>query len=114
MERSEFNSMIVISDGDIIRNEVQQSTGQIYPLGFDRYTGQEFGNKDFILNSIDFLCDDSDLIKVRSRELKLRLLDKTNIENNRLNWQLANTCFPIILVIVFGAVMNLLRRRRYN
>jgi len=69
-EKSSPNKMIVISDGDIIRNQVQQSSGRVYPLGYDRYTGQEFGNKDFILNAIDYLCDDSGLISVRSKELK--------------------------------------------
>ncbi len=114
LEISKPNSMIIISDGDVIRNEVQQSSGQAYPLGFDRFTGQEFGNKDFILNCIDFLCDDSDLIKVRSRELKLRLLDKTKIEKDRLSWQLANTSIPIIIVLIFGLVMSFIRKRRYK
>ena len=114
LESSKPTSMIVISDGDVIRNEVQQSSGQAYPLGFDRFTGQEFGNKDFILNCIDFLCDDSDLIKVRSRELKLRLLDKTKIENDRLNWQLANTSIPIGIVLLFGLLMHVIRKRRYT
>jgi len=114
LESSKPNSMIVISDGDVIRNEVQESSGQAYPLGFDRFTGQEFGNKDFILNCIDFLCDDSDLIKVRSRELKLRLLDKTKIEKDRLKWQLTNTSIPIIIVLIFGLAMNITRKKRYR
>jgi len=112
-EKSKPNGMIIIADGDIIRNQVQQSSGKVYPLGYDRYTGQEFGNKDFILNAIDYLCDDSGLISVRSRELKLRLLDKTRISKERVNWQVLNTCVPILLVIVFGVVLGVLRKRKY-
>ena len=114
LESSVPNSMIVISDGDVIRNEVQKSSPQAYPLGFDRFTGQEYGNKDFILNCIDFLCDDSDLIKVRSRELKLRLLDKTKIKNNKLSWQLANTTIPIMIVLIFGFTLGLIRKKRFK
>jgi len=113
LEKSQQTAMIVIADGDIIRNQVQYSTGKVYPLGFDKYTGQEFGNKDFILNCVDYLCDDSDLIKVRSRELKLRLLDKTQIENNRMKWQLANTCLPLVAIILMGIVIALKRKRKY-
>ncbi|MBL4658123.1 MAG: gliding motility-associated ABC transporter substrate-binding protein GldG, partial [Flavobacteriales bacterium] len=75
-DKSEQTEMIVISDGDIIRNQVA-SNGKSYPLGFDMYTGQQFGNKDFIMNCVDYLCDETNLISVRSRELKIRMLDKT-------------------------------------
>ncbi|MFH1319241.1 MAG: gliding motility-associated ABC transporter substrate-binding protein GldG [Bacteroidota bacterium] len=113
-ENSPPNKMIVISDGDIIRNQIQQSTGRIYPLGFDRYTQQQFGNKDFILNVVDYLCDESGLISVRSKELKLRLLDNTKIVKKRFILQLTNVCLPVALVIIFGLVLMLLRKRKYG
>jgi len=114
LDKSTATSMIFVSDGDIIRNHVQRSTGKVYPLGIDKYTGQEFGNKDFILNCLDYLLDDSDLISVRSRELKLRLLDKTRIENERVVLQLANTCLPLLLVIVSGLIISFIRKRKYG
>src|SRR6202007_1285433 len=79
------NKMIVISDGDIIRNGVKRQARKIFPLGYDPYTGETYGNKNFILNCIDYLCDESGLIAVRSKELKLRLLDHTRNVNERLN-----------------------------
>lgn len=113
-EKSVPTKMMVISDGDLIRNVVKRSTGQIMPLGYDRYTGQTFGNKNFLLNAVDYLCDDSGLISVRAKELKLRLLDQTKVEAERTKWQVINTLVPIILVLVFGIVQQYLRKRKYT
>jgi len=101
-EKSDTNKMIIVSDGDIIRNGIRQSTGEIIPLGFDRYTGQTYGNKNFILNCIDYLCDDSGLMSVRSKELRLRLLDKNKVEAERTFWQVINTAGPLLIVILLG------------
>jgi ABC-2 type transport system permease protein len=108
------NKMIVVADGDMIRNHVQHSSGDIYPLGYDKYTGQEFGNRDFILNCVDYICDDSDLITVRSRELKLRLLNKQKVQDERLKWQLVNTGLPIVLVGLMGLLIGFLRKNKYK
>ena len=105
--------MIVISDGDIIRNEVQISAKKPYPLGYDIYTQQTYGNKNFILNCVNYLCDDSGLISVRSRELTLRLLDKKKIKNERLKWQLVNTCLPLFALFLFGIIHSIIRKRKY-
>jgi ABC-2 type transport system permease protein len=107
------NKMIVISDGDIIRNEVQYSAQKPYPLGYDIYTKQTYGNKTFILNCMNYLCDDSGLINVRARELTLRLLDKKKIKNERLKWQLINTALPLLLVLLYGIIHNMIRKRKY-
>jgi len=108
------NKMIVIADGDVIRNDVQTSSGKPYPLGYDKYTNQTFGNKDFILNCVNYLCDDSGLISVRSRELTLRLLDKKKIKTERLKWQLINTCVPLLLVLLYGVIHFIRRKRKYG
>jgi ABC-2 type transport system permease protein len=115
-ETSVPNKMIVVSDGDIIRNDVQISNGTKYPLplGYDKYTRESFGNKDFILNCIDYLCDESGLIEVRSRELKLRLLDKTKITNDKFMIQLVNTGLPVLLVILFALINGFIRKRKYT
>jgi ABC-2 type transport system permease protein len=105
--------MIVVSDGDIIKNQVHYSKGYPLPLGYDQYTGESFGNKDFILNSLDYLMDESGLISIRSRELKLRMLDLTRVNNNKIFWQAFNIIFPILLVLIFGLVRNYLRKRKY-
>jgi ABC-2 type transport system permease protein len=115
-ESSVPNRMIVVSDGDVIKNMVEMYNGSKYPLplGYDKYTRESFGNKDFLLNCIDYLCDDSGLIDVRSRELKLRLLDKTKINKNKLMIQLANTGIPILLVLCFGLIHGFIRKRKYT
>ena len=107
------NKMIVISDGDIIRNEVQYSARKSYPLGYDIYTKQTYGNKNFILNCINYLCDDSGLISVRSRELTLRLLDKKKVKTERLKWQIMNTLLPLLALLLFGIIHNRIRKRKY-
>jgi ABC-2 type transport system permease protein len=105
--------MIVIGDGDVIKNGVRKSTNGIIPLGMDRYTGQVFGNKNFLLNCIDYLCDDSGLMAIRSKELKLRLLDKNRIDNDLLFWQVVNTAGPVLLIALFGLFKFYRRRVKY-
>lgn len=112
-ERSVENRMIVVGDGDVIKNGVRKSTGGIIPLGMDRYTGQVYGNKNFILNCIDYLCDDSGLMAVRSKELKLRLLDKTRLDASLLQWQVINTAGPVLLIVLFGIFKFYRRRKKY-
>ncbi|MEI6694612.1 MAG: gliding motility-associated ABC transporter substrate-binding protein GldG [Bacteroidota bacterium] len=114
LEKSKPTAMIVVSDGDMIKNQFHYSKGFPLPLGYDQYTRQMFGNKEFILNCMNFLCDDSGLITVRSRELKLRMLDKTKIENSKIQWQLINLVLPVVVIILFGMIITFLRKRRYT
>jgi len=108
--------MIVIADGDIIKNQFQLSNGNYYPLplGYDQYTKQQFGNRELILNVMNYLTDDSGLISIRSREVKLRMLDRSKIDAERTYWQLLNTVIPVLLVIGFGVVQAVLRKRKYS
>ena len=113
-EQSQPTSMIVVSDGDIIRNQFHIPNGYPLPLGYDQFTRETFGNKNFILNALNYLTDGSDLISIRSRELKLRLLDKTKLNNSRLFWQVFNLLAPILLVLLIGFVLIWLRKRKYT
>ncbi len=113
-EKSVETKMIVVADGDVCKNQVQKNTQNVYPLGYDRFSGQTFGNKNFLLNCMNYLLDNSGLISVRSRELKLRLLDKKEIENRKTNIQIANVSLPIILVIIIGLLQFLVRKKRWN
>jgi len=108
--------MIVIADGDIIKNEVSSRGGRPLPLplGFDRYTQQTFGNKEFIMNAINYLSDDADLMHLRSRELKLRLLNRAKISQERFKWQLINTVLPVAFVIVFGLIIGFIRGKKFG
>ncbi len=109
----EHNKMIIVSDGDVIRNQRKKSTGEIFPLGYNRYTNQQFGNKRFVLNCMDYLCDDSGLIEVRGKEIAIRLLNKAKMKKERVMWQVVNMALPIGLILLFGFLNAWIRKRRY-
>ena len=112
------NSIIVIGDGDLIRNQVS-SDGKVYPLGYDKFASKqfsapvEFANKKFFLNCVDYLCDDNNLIEVRSKEVILRLLDKGKIKKDKLFWQSLNMILPILMIMIFGFLNAFYRRKRW-
>jgi len=83
-------------------------------LGYDKYTNQTYGNKNFILNCVNYLCDDSGLISVRARELTLRLLNKKKVHHEKLKWQLINVVLPLLSVVVLGIIYSFIRKRKYN
>lgn len=112
-KKSKPNRMVVIADGDIARNQFHITQKYPLPLGFDQYTGQTFGNKDLLLNIMNYLCDDSGLISIRSRELQLRQLDPTKVIAQRTLWQILNIVLPILLVAGFGLVKFYLRKQKY-
>ena len=108
--------MIVVADGDVIRNDISRRGSSVspYPLGQDRYTGEMFGNRDFLINCMNYLVDDIGLLELRSRELKMRLLDKQRIRNERILWQLINIAGPVLLVIIAGIIYSITRRYIYT
>ncbi len=108
------NKMIVIADGDVIRNQYKKSTGEVFPLGYDRYTNQQFGNARFILNCMDYMCDDSGIIEVRAKEITLRLFDKGKVKKDKLMWQVINMVLPILLILLFGFINRMVRKRKYS
>lgn len=112
LEDGRKSKMIVVSDGDIIRNHINPD-GTYLPCGFDKYTSQQFGNKTFLLNAINYLCDDMSLTSIRSRALEIRLLDRKKAEAERTKWQLLNVALPILLVILFGFINAYLRKKKY-
>lgn len=113
LEDSKPTRMIVVADGDIIKNYYSAKDSSVYPLGFDRFTRQSFSNKIFVQNAIDWLADDYNLIEARSKEVKLRLLDKEKIKTQKLKWQLFNIVFPIALIIIVGIYLFYYRKRKY-
>ena len=114
MEESKPTAMIVVADGDIIRNQIDIRTRKPLPLGFDQYTQNTYANKEFIENAISYLVDGEGLIDIRSRELKVRLLDMTKINQERVKWQVINTLMPIALIIALGFVMAFIRKKKYS
>ena len=115
-KQSRATKMIVISDADIIRNEVKHNGLQQMPLplGQDKYTGQIYGNKDFIVNCLNWMIDDKGIMELRSREMKMRILNSSKVKTEKLKWQLINTVGPLLIILVAGLVYNFFRKRRYT
>lgn len=113
LQQSKFTRMIVVSDGDILKNQVNEADGSPFPLGFDRYTQQTYGNKNFLLNIADYMTDDSGLISLRNKEIKIRLLNRAHIKETKLYWQILNNLLPLVLLLVFGIFQQYIRKRKY-
>ena len=113
---SKETRMIVISDADIIRNEVKRSglNETPLPLGQDKYTQQIYGNRDFLINCLNWLVDKNGIMELRSRELKLRLLKTKLIKSEKLKWQMINIIGPVLLVILSGLLYSYFRRKKYT
>lgn len=110
---SDAGKVIVVSDGDMIKNIVSDK-GEPYPLGFDRYAKKVFaGNTQFIVNAVNYLCDDEGLMTIRNREIKLRLLDKPRIKDEMHFWQSINVGGTLILITLFSFVLMYLRKKKY-
>jgi len=107
-------SMIVVSDGDIIKNDFNYATMSINPLGYDKYTKQIFANKTFLLNCMNYLIDGPKLMSLRTREVKLRVLDRKKTDADPFKWKMYNVVFPLVIVVAIGYLLALLRKRKFS
>ncbi len=107
------NKMIVVSDADIVTNVVTQADGPL-TMGYNQFTQYQYANKDFFLNCLEYLVNPSGILETRSKDFTLRLLDPKKTEEERVFWQLINIVLPIVLVIIFGWIYQLLRKRKYQ
>ena len=108
--------MIVVSDGDIIRNGtgINEQGRYPYPLGYDRYTNVEFANKTFILNAINYLAGDEAMIDARPRSIAIRRLDVAKVKDSRAYYQFANVAYPVLLVLLLAAVVLVVRYFKFK
>lgn len=113
-ELSESTKMIVIGDGDIIKNEVDGRTGKPLPLGFYKYNKKTYDNQQFIINCVEWLLDDSNIMLARSKDIKLRLLDGERVKQEKFKWQLINILAPLLLLLLFAISYNFVRKRKYS
>ncbi|MFH2142594.1 MAG: gliding motility-associated ABC transporter substrate-binding protein GldG [Bacteroidota bacterium] len=115
-EESKPTKMIIVADGDIIRNPIIRRGGQYIPLplGSDEWFENIYygGNLEFILNSVNYLLDDQGVMSVRTRELKLRLMDRLKVKDEKLKWQMINILVPVMIIIVFGLLLQYFRKRK--
>ncbi len=106
--------MIVLSDGDIIKNRFNYNDGTTYPLGYDFYTETMYANKELLLNCIDYLVGEEGSIASRSRNIKIRKLDVMKVKEDRMGYQLLNLLLPSGLIILAGIVIIIIRRKQYR
>jgi gliding-associated putative ABC transporter substrate-binding component GldG len=107
------SKMIVVADGDLILNAVSRQTGPL-PMGTNPYTEDQYANKEFFQNAIEYLTDSTGVIETRNKQLVLRSLDRQKVEDERLQWQLINIVLPILLVILGGGLYQQIRKRQYQ
>lgn len=109
---SDTTAMIVIADGDVVKNDFMN--GQLLPLGYDKYTRKMYGNKEFLVNCVNYLCGDEDLIPLRSREVIMRNLDLAKVEREKTAWQIVNVALPIVVIVLFGVLLAILRKKTFT
>lgn len=116
ISESKSTKMVVIADGGMITNKVNYSTQPpgIQQLGYDMVSKRIFGNKAFLINTIYYLNDKQGIMQLRGRTLKMRLLDKVKLREEKVFWQWINVLFPLLLIALLGLVYNVVRRYRYN
>ncbi|AJH14760.1 gliding motility-associated ABC transporter substrate-binding protein GldG [Myroides profundi] len=113
ISESRQTQMIVISDGDIIKNQLDDK-GMPLELGYDKWTNMLYGNKELLVNSVNYLLDDTGLINLRTKEVKIPMLDKVSVEREYTSIQMKVLVIPIVLVVVFGTIFILIRKRKFN
>ena len=102
---------VVIGSGSVVMNEVQK--GQALPMGFDRYSGMQFSNRDFIANAVLWLTDSEGLISLREKNVALRLLNDKRAHDERLKVQLVSTISPVAILALIGGIVTIIRRKKY-
>ena len=111
IDNGQQSKMLIISDGDVIKNQV--SRGRPLQLGFERMSGRTFGNKEFLLNAVNYLLDDTGLINIRAKSIEVAFLDSEKVEEQKTIWQLINIALPLLLLGIFGLIFNYIRKRKY-
>ncbi|PWS28356.1 gliding motility-associated ABC transporter substrate-binding protein GldG [Pedobacter yonginense] len=110
---SKPTKMIVIGDGDLFKNQIAEKDGSPFPLGFDRFTQRTYGNKALLLNIVDYFTDEDNLIDLRNKEVKIRLLDKAKLKIEKTKWQFVNIVAPMLLLIFFAIFQHYYRKYKY-
>jgi gliding-associated putative ABC transporter substrate-binding component GldG len=105
--------MVVVADGDLALNDVSQQDGPLQ-MGMNAYTRQQYANRSFLLNTLEYLTDSTGILETRSKDYTLRLLDDKRVEAERLQWQLMDIVAPMLLMLLFIAAWQFWRKRRFG
>ncbi len=111
-DSSPENKMVVIADGDVIKNNIRKN--KPVELGYDPYMNLKYGNKEFLLNTVNYLLDDSGIVAVRGKEISVAFLDLEKASKNRTFWQFINILVPLLILGVFGFLFSYFRKRKYR
>lgn len=114
LHESEPTRQIFIADGDIIRNFIDRQHNQPYPTGYDIYTGEMYDNTNFLLNCVNYLCDDDDLLQIRSKNFKIGSLDPVKIRNHKNLYSILNIAIPLVLIFIMGIILIIIRKSKYS
>jgi gliding-associated putative ABC transporter substrate-binding component GldG len=112
--KSVATKMLVVADGDVAANSFDTKNQVPNPLGYNAFMKYTFGNKDFLLNAIEYMLDNKGIIESRSKEVKLRLLDDVKMKQEKTFWQFINIGVPLMILAAFGFIFNYLRKKRYT
>jgi len=111
---SKTTKQVIISDSDFAKNLVNATNGETEDIGYNKWERRFYkGNKDFILNTVEYMLDENNILESRSKEIKLRLLDAVKTKEEKSKWQFINVGLPVVLLILFGIIYQYLRRRKY-
>lgn len=105
--------ILICADGDIVVNDYDYRRNTPYPLGYDRVSGNIFGNKDFVMNALDYMTDANGIINARSKTISIRPLDKIAIQKDKKFWQALNILLPLVLIAIFGLIRYYIRRSKF-
>jgi gliding-associated putative ABC transporter substrate-binding component GldG len=112
---SKHTSQLVISDSDFAKNLVNSNSSQTEDIGYNKWERSYYkGNKDFILNAIEYMVGENNILDSRSKEIKLRMLDTVKITQEKLLWQCINVISPLVILFLFGLIFHYYRRRKYG
>ena len=106
--------IIIVSDGDFARNDVNPRTGNPQQLGQDPFTNYTFANEEFLLNSVAHLTDENGLIRARAKEVKIRPLNKERLRTEKTKWRVINIVVPLVLLILYGTTSALIRKQKFS
>ena len=104
--------MVIIADGSVIKNQLQGN--RPLELGFDKWTNNFYGNKEFLLNTVNYLLDDNGLINIRTKDISIPFLDPIKASENRTFWKWINLLFPLLLLTILVLIFNYIRKKKYT
>lgn len=112
LKTSRKTRQIVIGSSSVLLNEIQKN--QALPMGYDRYSGMQFSNRDFAANALLWLTDSEGLISLREKSVALRLLNDKRAHDQRAQVQAVSTILPVAILAIIGGIVFVIRKRKYE